>query len=778
MTKTPVQTRQIAQLLESQLQGIVDVSEELTPTSGTPGPGEFWSTITGRANIKNFAALRPVMGVERIQTQTVIGPLPGESGESGQAVYGAVNDKWNQFRAVGAATGTVNANGQFIGGAVDYYEITFYGTGLNLLCLLESSLRTMTVELDGQGAGSNITPSNINNVLGTENYSTNQVINLVSKETLGWHTVKITSTGASVIIPYGFEVLNESLQITVPAGVAYQGGEKKELVSEDASAYNSVDEGSLHSTRGGRVLVYLDENGEVKKAGTPTYGTTKTLTDTNHEEAGEEVITEHYFREFGASRSDDFSLLIGVASAQNCAFTLDDNVTNAWASSHYNYRTGTGPSGIGHWLTVTFVGTGLDVFHDNNGGGPTNTDVYIDGGTPVNMSSGPSFGIIPIVSGLPYGTHTVKFLYNTGPGLVVNKFVVYGPAKPTLPEKAVELGEYFVMANFVPNTSPGALKLGSGILRKDIGREWIYSGSGSNWVLDFQPTLGTTGVVGGWRARSAAAGGIAQLTFTGTGFDFRTRTSGSGANVQVSIDLHDGSGFQNFTSSHPDAAVAAAAAGAGWYGDGMGFTPATGILDIQGGGDEGSGFYASGLDYGTYTIRFYNSADSLELSALDVVTPIHVPKLNGPHVIQNTLRVGNCSVGDTRKFSSLEIMEPDDSNYVLAQGNDTFNTHTSAEPMEDMFCPIYLDKAAILTIKGWLNIAQTNVNDTVAWYVYVDGVEKESYLFEAGVNSQTIAVPIEHTIPLSKGYHFVQIFFATAGANTHIYAGSLSLSYK
>lgn len=108
-----------------------------TTTTGAPAAGVFYSSIVGRSKMVDLSAdLCPRMGIERIQVQQIM-RVPGESGSSGEVVWKPVNDKYDQVRFVGNFSSVNNTTGQ-IGGysnatTTDYCEITFYGTGLNLL---------------------------------------------------------------------------------------------------------------------------------------------------------------------------------------------------------------------------------------------------------------------------------------------------------------------------------------------------------------------------------------------------------------------------------------------------------------------------------------------------------------------------------------------------------------------------------------------------------------------------------------------------------------------
>ena len=151
----------------------------------------------------------------------------------------------------------------------------------------------------------------------------------------------------------------------------------------------------------------------------------------------QEIVRRINFREFGANTQ--FATLPATGN-NNAAFTLDDGTTTLVGSSVVGGTISTGVdrmsiSATGGTFTFTFVGTGLDILEGGIDGGTTigsPQGVLVDGfniGTYV-PSTLPQ--ITPIVSGLSYGTHTVRFLIpSTGANINPNvvDFIIYGPKK-------------------------------------------------------------------------------------------------------------------------------------------------------------------------------------------------------------------------------------------------------------------------------------------------------------------------------------------------------------
>lgn len=738
------------------LEGIVDVSDELTATSGVPGAGEFWSTVVGRAPIKNFAALRPSLGIERIITQKITGPIPGEIGPNGEVVYGTVNDKWGQIRFVGKwASPTFNGGTMFISDIEnDFVEITFWGTGLNVL-FRAGTTRDARYQLDGGPESSNIFP-NGSTVISNRNYAENMPVSVVSGQTQGWHTVKIRN-GSVTDVDLGiggFEILNEeaSGNITIPAGRALLEGKELELASDTTIPYNSDfdsiirDGGAVGSIsdKGGHVVVYIKADGTIGKSiietdsGLPLYTTSADHTN-------EEVITTHHFREFGAGRTDDLSLLTDSgATSQPAAFTLDDGVTSVCGREVWAYKGGLySGSGSSDLITIVFVGTGLDLelvaSNDHR-----NTVVNIDGvsaGTLTDLSN--QKHILKVCSGLPYGTHVVHLTEASSGTQQYSRLIVYGPKKPELPTGAVELSDYFLVADFVPPTG-GLVKpavTGDGLISKTNFREAVYSGTGltasldtntvANWIHGTQVNIPTT------------SGNFVEYTFFGTGFIFGSSSSGS-PDAILSID------GVNYTG----AATVVGGTGSWTPGSSKWFVNASRLI-------------VTGLTLGIHTVRLTTdgSGISLAFAHFDTITPIHSPKLNGPHALQSTIRTGSEGILDTRSFGSQVIIP---SNTYRAKNIAAFSQTSSATriPVTDMLITVESSGkpiAVIFDIEGRNNGANNN-----AYHIHVDGEEVKTIEIDfAGAENKSITIPV--VLNLSEGIHTIQLMYNTDGGATTIY---------
>lgn len=749
MARTPVQLQQLESAVFKQLGSFVDLPKIDAP----------FTTVVKRGQMTDLSQdLMPRMGIERIVLQSVQ-EVQDETGPSGERVFKTPNDLHNQIRFVGQWINLNDLSGARPYGQVtgDYIEVSFYGTGLNLLHFIDGGARTYNVFVDGQAAaGFTITGSSL---LNGRNYAPNQVVPVVRGLTLGHHTVKVVANAVPQFVIYGVEILNEASTIKTSPASAYFGGKKLSLSTLDSQAFNSSFESGTLGTKGGRVVVYIDPDGTIKKVLTPTDSSQLNLTSTNH--TNEELIRAYYYREFGAGRTDDFSLF-GTGSFVNLAYTLDDGTTTLLGNQVRMHTNGSDKSvnaaNVGSFLTFTFVGTGLDIGLAHDG---TNSTVIVDN---VNIGNLAVTGTVPnnliktkIVSGLPYGTHTVRFT-SAGANISIGTFYVYGPKKPTIPTDVVELADYYLMADHTSLAAEGTLTTSSGTLRKHPTREAVFTGAG--WGITGVDTgsplagfaISTTG--------GANAGNYVEYTFVGTGVDFRVNSEGS-ASYTVMID-----GVTNFTVSN----------GAFWTGgltlsnSGGAFVTTnlatTGVYS----GNTGVGRLTfEGMNFTKHTIRITMTSSTgggLYPESFDIITPIHSPKVNGPAVFQNTTTVGSNSIGDSRIFS--ESQDLDIPNWAQALAIQSGSTSSSAfVPMPDMSCVVKTSGNPLdIFFSGTFNMtAASPIIASIA--IYVNGI-----LFHASrdFSNQTsfgrVTAAIGCVAPVPAGTHIVQVYWGSDGTNT------------
>ena len=720
------------------------------------------TTIVNRAQIPDLSQdLNARFGIERIMTQSVY-QLQNEFGANGEPVWATPNDRLGQIRFVGSWQSGLSSNGSRAQSVVlnDYLEITFYGTGLNILSWQDVANYDYRPTVDGGVESGNIFAAvTFSGILGQRGYAENCVASVVSNLTLGIHTVKIRNNSPSSLplTVFGFEILNTSSTIKVNPGSQYVAGKKLTLASQQSLVHNTTFETGTLGTKGGRVLVYQKSDATIAKAVIPTDASQLSLSSTSH--SNEEVARTHHWREFGAGRTDDFSRIAEAAASSNYAFTLDDGTTTLVGSAVLPPALVSGAIGFnaaGSFLTLTFVGTGLDIMaFKPSGGGVFTVAVSIDGATSVGNIANTDFANaaastkIKVCSGLSYGTHTVKFTV-TGTfslNIGITQFIVYQPKTPTLPVGAKAINAYNLMADFVANTSPGAEFLSTGILRKAAAREMVYVGT---WAVGLTVGAGTAGAVAGVRATSSALNDNVSYTFYGTGIDLRISTAAVSSNATVTVD-----------GTNPTAAGATATS---FYGTGItSFAAGTGLVSFNGTGLFGAGVRISGLSLGLHTVKInLNSTNGIGFESCDIITPIHSPKSNLYADLQNTLAVGSQGVEDLRKIAPLEQVTSQKA-WAQAVGvaNSPTTTSTVAVPMPDMSVTIKTNGGSlIVSAFARCNLSTAIGSSSAAMTIFIDGVRVGAFIQHDSLGASLNFVLSNTAIaPVSAGFHKVDIYW-------------------
>ena len=695
-----------------------------------------FTAIENRAKIINLAADGGIrFGIERVAMQSIV-QLQGEYGPNSESVFSVVGDKFDQVRLVGDWQAFNSTYGQYVqvnSPTLDeYVEITFYGTGLNAMLLMDTS-RAFTVAVDGGVDTSFGTLITSTSPIANRNYTPNITVNAVSGLLPGIHTVKIKMSSGADFPFYGFEILNESTQLDIRPVAAYIKGEPVSI-SQTTTDYNSgfTSQYGTPGTKGGNVLVYSDSDGVIHKDIQWTETAQANLGSADH--SNEEIIRRINFREFGAARADDFSTLTGAASDR--AFTLDDGTTTLVGNSVEAAGFSLNPSGaINSFITLTFVGTGLDIVAPNIGVLGYVIDTLVDGSSVGTLTS--ANGREKICSGLPYGTHTVKFNTTGGAGLMlsIQDFLIYGPKKPELPANSIELSSYYLMADFVANTNTSVIYLATGVIRKCPTREFTFTGAS---------TLGLSAIrINGHNLSDPTT---TTYTFFGTDFEFRFDTQNSACDFTIDID--GSSNLSGFTTN--------------LYGTGV-FTPATGNYAGNAGVALGNGISIEGLSLAKHTVTITKNSGVLSIGALDFHTPVHSPKQNKP-VIQNALEVGSCALGDLRKFTVIDT-EEDAVNWVKAEGVVHLPSTTSSPfvPMPDMSV-IYRSNGEYVSITGSACLATDVTGNYGAHTFVVNGKHVGTSVCNLVPNtSYYTSTANEHIMYLEAGVHMIQMFWRSTG---------------
>ena len=715
-----------------------------------------FTTVVKRALMTDLANdLLPRFGVERVMLQS-IQEVQGESGPNGERVFKPINDQHDAMRIVGSIVFVNSGDGQgfqISQSSDDYVEITFYGTGLNIMARHTADNRSVSLTVDGV-AGSTINYSTTSNspILNGRNYSSNAVTNLVSGLALGLHTVKILASTSNTIF-HGYEVLNTNSTIQLLPGRSYLGGKRlyssSLTTSSPTSGFTNIY--GTAGTRGSHVLVYQKPDGTIAKDIRYTETAAAYLASSSH--TNEDIIRIYSWREFGAGRSDDFSLASG--GPFNKVFTLDDGTTTLVGSQidvaislGDLVRLGT----LSGFVTITFIGTGLDWVSVEDSAGTRDTlALSVDGISQGNLpaSALASQRIEKLCSGLPYGTHTVKILLSVA-GTVrtsVKQFIVYGPSKPALPAGCVELADYYTMADYTPTTTYGnASVVSPGVIRKMLIREAVYSGTWAIASLD-------TSFASSFNVRSNTNASYVEYTFVGTGLEFRPLLSNAAYNFTFQID---GAGATGSTFTYT--------------GSGLTYVPSTGALTGTAAGTVG---YAGGLwsvnnlTFGVHKFRVTwntGASDFLYADAFNIITPVHSPKINQPGDLQNVLPVGSCAIGDSRKFSSTSVKTLANWAQAIGLASGPTTTSTSFVPVPDMSVSI---KTSGNPVQVAYNVASTITvaGQTVDFIVYIDGVSLASSRTQlmpslSGYRQTATCAVI---VPLAAGFHKIDVYWVVSG---------------
>lgn len=782
--------------------GFVDVeANEIAPTftAGTPASGYFYTTIRNRKNLVDFSKdLMPKFGVTRIPSQQIY-LVEDEFGPNGEVVYGLVGDKFNQVRFVGQFWTNVNdANGarplsSDTASTAEYVEITFYGTGLNILIPAYDINNGAVYSVDGGSEttaffGNFGTLGPYTSVLLGRNYSSNQIVPIVSNLSAGIHTIRIrkSNTGAgSELQIYALEILNNTItssNVTVPEGVSYNSGKKLVQNTPESFAYNDV----VTGTRGGKIIVYQNADGTIGKAFTPVNTNPRALSFTgsnilgswigdtaNHD--NEQIAKIYNVREFGAGRGDDFSTATS-ASNDTRVYTLDDNVTTLKCSNTIIHNEGIYSNSTSGTIAFTFVGTGLDIVCPNMSTVNTLYTVTVDGITIGTNQTGYVAGRRhQIVSGLPYGTHTVRFTATGGSTLylVITNFIVYEPKDPAIPSGAIALTSYNVLANYVANTTGGADRLSLGVISKMNTRELIYVRGATT-----SPAGSIIWTVGGINATAHPSG--YDIYSNRNNANFKFSFYGTGFNLRGSTDTNRSQYIETTVSNSASSIVDINAYSVGAYG-GFTYSP---VVEIPGppgfpstfyynvlnersaGNANGAGLNVSGLPLDYYTVTLRNRANDTNsyilVNSVDIITPVYSPITNKTAQIQNAQMIGSTSLKDERNFEVVPIESEKAKAYAVAVGissNPTVSV-SSFVPLVDMGCTVETEDSYLM-----ITYAVTIFNGVNAGFSvmpYIDGVvvpTKEVRVIGPGANSKTDTLSNTVIVPVKKGSHRIQLYW-------------------
>ena len=373
------------------------------------------------------------------------------------------------------------------------------------------------------------------------------VINLSVGATLGINTVKI-NTGAEIygieLIAQDTSSTANKSKIQIPAQNVVSYG-KKFSIPATAQHYNPFDGMSGAKTlaqladyidtgtslgmenwkggtsnyhkpfNGGRVVKWIDSTGTIKTSVTmmpPNAqnigGTASNAVSNAHIIDGtnddtinfdtttianatplSEVAKTFHWREFGngsANGNATYADASMLNTQDDIAYVMDDGLTSL---SAYQSAGGGGSAtlkdrlshGSGDYSYITFIGTGITF----------DGTVWADNAMTTHQ----------VAQNLPYGTHILKVFNNSldiefhvdgikvydstnGPGHTVADITFHQPKMPPIPQDAVVIADYMLMADFVPQTTQGHEKISKGSRLISASRDFFHDTA--NGTLAFE----------------------------------------------------------------------------------------------------------------------------------------------------------------------------------------------------------------------------------------------------------------------------------------------------
>jgi hypothetical protein len=761
-----------------------------TATVGTPAAGLFYSAILGRAPaVDPGADLFPRLGVDRYLVQQII-PVNGEQGPNGEVVWKPINDRFDQVRYLGfyGNNNRNNSAGQYSQGydVKDVVEITFYGTGINILMGLGGPNYSAVYSVDGgseaTALAANASASGSNS---GRNYSPNGLLPVVSGLTLGVHTLRFRNTDtANGVVMYGYEVLNEQVvqtTATTTSGSATLtlASATNVLVGMDIAGtgipFNTTVTAisgttatmSANATASGSVTANFGRNflkvpgGSASKSGkhlsavNPTYvdyksgfesGTLGTRggraivyqkKDGSIAKAVQPVATstliypnaDHTSEEIvRAYFPRDFGCgktddwTYATATATTRSFVLDDNVTALVGNS---FRMITSPGG-GALAADTLVSNGL----------ATDFITLVFVGTGLDIVIGAQSAIPTSVAIIDGVTTTAAFSASAAGTLQVIKLcsgLPYGSHSVKITSNGSSwVGGNFLMYQFnvygpkKPTAPAGAIELADyNIL--------------ANYVVSPTYASPSTGVIRKSGSREAALTG----TWTGNagtvdvnfnfGFNFGCATAGGyveytffGTGIEASTYIGSTRAYNQTYSIDGSTNLSAytTSVQAPTIGS-VTFTASTGVVSGTSGGTAGYGakVIISGLPLGLHKLRvLYNSGDSIYADSFDVICPVHAVKNNGPFVVQNVMPIGNQSIGDRRTFGSQ--LQLMQPSWAIRGINSSISTTSSSQyvTIGEIGSSVYAPEDGAYMITARTTMRSSSTNDGFI-AVYIDGFQ-------------------------------------------------------
>ena len=243
-----------------------------------------------------------------------------------------------------------------------------------------------------------------------------------------------------------------------------------------------------------------------------------------------EVAKTFHWREFGngaangGTGSSTFADASMLSGSDSIAYVMDDGLTSfsavdcehpAFPPSHYNSIM---PSWVDDWWCFTFIGTGIHYQSDG---------AWQGGGNPVfqNLSYGTHILKVQYINDHPMASGVITIdgvifspVIGSNYGFLRDEITVFQPKMPPIPEDAVVIADYMLMADHVVQTSSTAGHVSKGVRFCSGSRDHFYDAA-SAFAGGTSIETGH-GAMGGFAGLRSPAGAVAQakLPFFGTNF--------------------------------------------------------------------------------------------------------------------------------------------------------------------------------------------------------------------------------------------------------------------
>ena len=269
----------------------------------------------------------------------------------------------------------------------------------------------------------------------------------------------------------------------------YNGGRVVKWVASDGTIKTSVNMMPANAQN-----ISTTASNEITTPSATNTTTTPNMSDDAVDHSLAEVAKTFHWREFGNGAANggteatyaDASML---DAADDIVYVMDDGLTSLSGDDSRERVEALSPDGTGDTIYFTFLGTGLSITREDTATGNDEQDEFING---VQITDGSQAGntakrVENIVQNLPYGTHIYKFkaeavdAYNR----CIHELTIHQPKMPPIPEDAVVLADYMLMADFVAHTG-GEELVSKGVRVVSVSRDHFFDCVSTTIALTMQ----------------------------------------------------------------------------------------------------------------------------------------------------------------------------------------------------------------------------------------------------------------------------------------------------